>query len=518
MIYDKITLLNGSIVKNLTIVNGTEAERLASIAPQIGEAFYQTDGVIGNYVYNGTAWEVSALDASKQVLKIGSPQSHLGGALITQDNKMFVWGNQDSGELGIGTTTTSYQLPQEVHFPVDETGHVVQGLLISQASFALMSTGNLYSWGYGGAGALGHGDTANQSTPKKVATFNGTVSEIIYNKAISYSVNDWPIVVKLTNGEYWASGNNNQGQLGLGNTVQQNSFFQLVTPDPGSSPITNVWILGSTYGAMFIKTANNKLWAAGYNGYGQLGLGNTTSPNVFTEITFFTTNAIDIVDIHGACGYFDTALNTVSSFIYLDINGNVYSAGGNQFGQLGNGTIGGANQTTPVQVTLTKPVSEIHAFGGGAMTVYCKNTDGTFVRWGYNPYGQLGDGTFTDNGIPNQSTTQIDKIFTSEDANTYSYRSSVWLLQSDGILVGAGRNNVGQLGIGSTTDASTYTPILFNEPTNVTDIRAHGYADQFYSTLVTSDGKLYTCGYGGRNGLGIENVVLNQNTFRRVIL
>ena len=387
MLYDGLKMIDGADFKNLTVDSGTEAERLALTSPSAGEIFYQTDGTIGKYVHNGSKWEFPGPDTSKTAGSLATINSYNGNGFLTNDGRLMVWGDSPQCDLGLGNTV-SFLTPQEVVLPSDESGTIVDAMLIGQQGYAISSTGNLYSWGFGGFGNLGHGDTVNKHIPTKVSTFNGTVSEFVKPKINGYATDQRITIVKLTNGEYWACGYNGFGQLGTGNNTQQNSFFQIVSPDPGSSPITNVWILGSTYGSIFIKTANNKIWAAGFGTHGQLGTGVSTATNsTLAEVTYFTTNTIDIVDIQGGYGYFTTSAVTNGATIFLDTNGNVYSTGNNDWGQLGNGTLGGSNTLTPTQVTLTKPVSEIHAFGGGPMTVYCKNTDGTFVRWGYNALG-----------------------------------------------------------------------------------------------------------------------------------
>jgi len=519
MIHDSVIFVEGSQAENLTLQPGTEAERLALVSPQVGELFYQTDGTAGNYSYDGTNWNIISGSQSSVISKLTTINANQSNSALSNNGKLYTWGQQGYGELGLGTTTQTYDTPQEVQLPFNETGTIVNAALTAQQGYALTSTGNLYSWGRGSTGTLGHGDTANQSTPKKVAAFNGTVSEMILGIENGQRVNDRATIVKLTNGEYWACGANHFGQLGTGNITQQNSFFQIVSPDPGGSPITNVWVLGTTFGAVMLKTANNKIWATGYNNHGTLGLGHTVLTKVFTEVTYFTSNGINIVDIQGGYGYFASTTITNGATIFLDDAGNVYSTGNNQFGQLGNGTVLNANTLTPAQVTLTKPVSEIHACGGGPMTVYCKNTDGTYVRWGYNAFGQLADGTIVSSGTPIQSTTQIDKIFNTGAMDTFSYLTSIWILQSDGILMATGRNAIGQLGIGTNTDSLTFQPIFFNDSSKIIDIRRNGSGNDGSSiTLLTSEGKIYTCGYGQFRALGIAGSTAFQTTFRRILI
>ena len=78
------------------------------------------------------------------------------------------------------------------------------------------------------------------------------------------------------------------------------------------------------------------LWGCGYNGYGQLGLGNTNSRTTFTQIT---TNVDNIKSVY--CGGYHTLI--------LKNDGTLWSTGYNNYGQLGLGD--GSNRTTFTQVT-----------------------------------------------------------------------------------------------------------------------------------------------------------------------
>jgi alpha-tubulin suppressor-like RCC1 family protein len=80
-------------------------------------------------------------------------------------------------------------------------------------------------------------------------------------------------------------------------------------------------------------------------------------------------------------------------------DGSVRCWGDNRYGQLGNGTItttGLGDISTPVTVTgLPKPAT---AIAGQGLTAYALLSDGSVWAWGYNFFGELGNGTFTETG------------------------------------------------------------------------------------------------------------------------
>jgi alpha-tubulin suppressor-like RCC1 family protein len=79
-------------------------------------------------------------------------------------------------------------------------------------------------------------------------------------------------------------------------------------------------------------------------------------------------------------------------------DGTVWAWGYNRFGQLGDGTI--LNRTAPVQVP---GLSEVVAVAAGGLHSLAVRSDGTVWAWGNNSaYGQLGDGTTTDRTAPVQ--------------------------------------------------------------------------------------------------------------------
>jgi alpha-tubulin suppressor-like RCC1 family protein len=78
-------------------------------------------------------------------------------------------------------------------------------------------------------------------------------------------------------------------------------------------------------------------------------------------------------------------------------SGAVYAWGYNADGELGNGSI--KNSTLPVKVKLPGG-RKATAVAAGAIQSLAKTSSGTVYAWGGNNFGQLGDGSYTPSSVP----------------------------------------------------------------------------------------------------------------------
>ena len=121
-------------------------------------------------------------------------------------------------------------------------------------------------------------------------------------------------------------------------------------------------------------------------------------------------------------------------------SGKAFAWGYNEFGHLGNGTHGlGTEKNLPGAVGNLTGVKSVKAGGDHGLVL---KTDGTVRAWGYNYYGQLGNGTSgpgTDKDLPVR--VQIENV----KAIAAGYNHNL-ALKENGTVWAWGENNYGQLG------------------------------------------------------------------------
>lgn len=336
---------------------------------------------------------------------------------LKEDGTLWGWGNINSGELGIGTVT-SFPSPQLTPIPAgmgSDWRYISTG---ANYSLAIKIDGTLWAWGSNNYGQLGIGNNTTQYSPVQV----GSAS----NWAMVWASPEGGTVCNVglkTDGTLWAWGNNQYGQLGIGNTTQQNTPVQVGTDADWTSA-------SITFNHTFAIKTNGTLWAWGVNNVGQLGIGNTIqqlSPvQVGTDADWASVDA-------GS-----------NSSAAMKTNGTLWTWGRNSFGELGLGHT--TNQSAPVQVGTDADWAMVTV--GGAYMLALK-TNGTIWAWGYNANGSVGNGTTTATAVPTQVGTDND--WTAVSAGN----ATSMAIKANKTIWGWGMNTQAQLGINNTTNQTT---------------------------------------------------------------
>ena len=189
------------------------------------------------------------------------------------DGTVWSWGGDYYGQLGNGTTTSSW-VPVQTLGP-GGTGFLT-GVTAVSAGFdsevALKSDGTVWSWGYNNKGQLGNNTTTNSFFPVQVTGSGGTG---VLTGVTAIAGGDWTSYALKSDGTVWGWGYNSTGQLGI-NSFTSYSYPKQVYGLNGSGFLTNVVSIGASNNSAYAIDSSGNVYGWGSNYYGQLA-NNTTN-------------------------------------------------------------------------------------------------------------------------------------------------------------------------------------------------------------------------------------------------
>ena len=323
-----------------------------------------------------------------------------------------------------------------------------------------------------------------------------------------------------SDGNAYAWGNNTYGQLGNGGTsTKQNTPVMVRMPDRNTYPdlpadFTYLQVSAGWRHSLALGSDGN-VYAWGYNTYGQLGDGTTSSRN--TPVRVKTPDRKTYPDLPKDFTYLQVSAGRDHS-LAVGSDGNAWAWGWNGYGRLGDGTT--SDRHAPVRVKtpdrktypdLPKDFTYLQVSAGGDHSL-AVGSDGNAWAWGWNGYGRLGDGTGNNQYTPVRVKTPDRKTYPDLPADfTYLQVSAGWqhslALGSDGNAWAWGWNTYGLLGDGTSTDR--YTPVRVKTPDRKTypDLPAdftylQVSAGTYHSLALGSDGNAWAWGSNGNGLLG----------------
>ena len=423
---------------------------------------------IGNEFINGNS---TFKAMSEAILALRSSSDNETDAKEVLYNMMIEDGyNEATSNM---TVDELIQLLDDSQISVNEIKQIVCGY---GNTFILKNDGSVWACGGNSSGELGLGDNTRRTTFTQV-----DISDV---EQIACGLHTF---ILKNDGSVWSCGYNSYGQLGLGDATKRNTFTKVTT-----NINNDVKQIACGYWHTFILKNDGSVWACGDNMYGQLGLGNTTTKNTFTQVTTNINN--DVKQI--ACG---------SDFTFILKNdGSVWACGYNEKGQLGlNNT---TDKTTFTQVTTN--ISDVKEVICGANHTFILKNDGSVWSCGRNNYGQLCLGDDTDRNTFTKVTTNINndvKQIVCGDSHTF-------IIKNDGSVWSCGNNNGGQLGLGDNTKKSTFTQVTTNINNDVKQIVCGTH-----TVILKNDDSVWSCGFNSDGQLGLGDTT-NRNTFTQVLL
>ncbi|MBI0145346.1 MULTISPECIES: RCC1 domain-containing protein [Bifidobacterium] len=365
-------------------------------------------------------------------------------------------------------------------------------------SLAVGSDGNAYAWGDNRYGQLGDGTRTSRTAPVKVEKPTDAPADFTY---VQVSAGGQHSLALGSDGYVYAWGSNANGRLGDGTTTRRTTPVKVEKPTDAPADFTYVQVSAGCRHSLALGS-DGKTYAWGYNYLGQLADGTETDQTTPVKVVPPADTPADFTYTQvNAGGYHSLALGS---------DGNAYAWGDNRNGQLGDGTT--THRTAPVKVE--KPTDAPADFtyvqvGAGRFYSLALGSDGNAYALGDNEYGQLGDGTTTNQTTPvkvrSPAGTPADFTYTQiSGGNTHSLA-----VGSDGNAYAWGCNQQGALGNNTASwfgDANP-VPMRVRDPANPTDkdqgLKATQVSSGFnHSLAVGSDGNAYAWGSNDTGQLG----------------
>jgi YD repeat-containing protein len=328
------------------------------------------------------------------------------------------------------------------------------------SSMAVCNDGVPRTWGSNAYGQLG--DSTTNYQPSAVEVY-GSLDVVDIASGYGHTI------ALAADSTVWCWGRNDYGGLGDGTTTNSLIPVHVIGLDD---------VIAISSGDFFSAAlkSDNTVWTWGHNNYGQLGNENTTNSTVPVQAAL-----TNITAIAAGNGY----------LLVLRSDSTVWGWGLNDNDQLGAGPSAPATSTTALEAIGLNRVVAISA--GQYSFASALKADGTVWTWGYNQWGQLGNGTNTssDTPVPVPGLSGIGSLArTGGQGHTLAVRST------DGTVWAWGYNLGGQLGNGTNIDSNV--PVQVNNLTNVVEVTCgHGH-----SAAIQADGTMWTWGTGTSGQLG----------------
>ena len=223
----------------------------------------------------------------------------------------------------------------------------------------------------------------------------------------------------------------------------------------------------------------------GFNSYGQLG--DSTTINKSSPVQIGTSSWIAIASSRGGHA------------AAIRLGGSLFTWGRNNSGQLGSGTT--TNRSSPVQVG-TSSWNAVAAGANHTLAIkYDTSNQGPLFAWGYNGFGQLGDGTTVNKSSPVQ--IGADTWFVSPGSLTAGNQNSAaiqWVFGQRRLHTW-GTDGFGQLGDGESFGPKS-SPVQIGSDSWIV-VTMGGIGGQAITHGITANGFLFGWGFNyGRLSIG----------------
>jgi uncharacterized repeat protein (TIGR02543 family) len=379
---------------------------------------------------------------------------HNFSSLLSNEGRLFMWGNNQAGQLGIGNLNDLYSsLPIEItdKFLLNDNEHIIDISLGMDHSIAVTSQGRVFTWGRNRYGELGKGTSGiydNELSPDEITN--------------NFNLDEDDFIVKVYAGSEYSMALSNQGRLfswGRGNDgrLGNGSWEMVLLPteitgnfDLLSNEVINEVFCGSSHS--LVLTSINRVFAFGGNGSGQLGDGTNVDKYLPIDITDYFAFNINEIPYSISAGHLISGLTTT--------DGRVFMMGSNYYGQLGTGEYGedfvyDKHIPTEISNNFSLQNNDMATLNIGSDFSTLITSKGDVYIWGRSVNGNLTLSTNESIALPYKIT---DKILLNDNEQVVDLSlggSFIIVNTSHSQLVVWGDNSDGQLGLANLDNVFT---------------------------------------------------------------
>ena len=275
---------------------------------------------------------------------------------VSNDGTVHSFGRNDNGVLGLGHYN-DVSLPT----PIPNLPKINMISCGGYFTVCVDYEGFIWSFGKNNAGQLGTGNTTDFNVPQQLQNIP---------PVHSVSCGEVHTLIITTDSNLWSCGSNNYGQLCNGNKKSSSK--------PQKTSFSTISKISAGGAHSLFQNNKGEIFACGHNHYGQCGLGHFINPQITPSLVLNSPPNI----VQFVCGYYHC--------LFLDSEGNVFSVGNNEFGQLGL-----AHNTKQNELNKIPNIPPIKIISCANSSCYLIDFEGNLWSFGYNTFGQLGHGDTT---------------------------------------------------------------------------------------------------------------------------
>jgi alpha-tubulin suppressor-like RCC1 family protein len=424
-------------------------------------------------------WTGTELSSKGLSISVDGGTGH--SILALDDGTVKVFGTNATGQLGVGPSVASYVTPTTLN------GYSAYSVACGKDfSFLLLKNSAVYSNAIVAFGNNVYGNMGDSQTNVALRWIpNRIYEDASTRKLVSSASSSGSTGYIETDGVAYVCGTNADYQLGDGWTND------VVTSKPVSGILPRIASISFSTNHMLAIDGNGTLWAVGNNVNGQLGDGTNTNRSRPVQLTAPTLNGKTFMSV--ACGLYHNAA--------IDSTGALYMWGLNNVSQLGDGLV--TSRNVPFVITggaiSGKTIVSVQC---GAFHTIALDSLGSVYAWGFNAYGQVGDGTTVTKTIPTliSGGSLLNTIVIAISAGT----NHTMALSRSGTLCSWGLNTNGQLG--DATVVQKTTPVGLSGGTAANTTFCAIACGSSHSLALDTAGRIHAFGLNTSGQLGDTTV------------